>query len=157
MCGRSCVRGFRLPLCCGAKPVPLPLSRAGTPGGGRGRAARGTRTSWGGREREEKSERRPRTPRPHRQRPQARAAGAGPRGASAPALTGRRAWPCSRPPRARAASNGHARRERAAAAARPQRDLGGPGPRAVARRPFPPVPHAPAGPFLPGEGLQLGP
>jgi hypothetical protein len=39
VCGRSCVRDSCCPLCCGAKLVPLPVSRAGTPGCGRGRAA----------------------------------------------------------------------------------------------------------------------
>ena len=43
VCGRSCVRGFCLLPCCGAKLVPLPLSRAGTLGCGRGGAAQGRR------------------------------------------------------------------------------------------------------------------
>lgn len=122
MCGRSCVRGFCFLLCCGAKLVPLPLSRAGTPGCGRGGTAQGrgrvgtlvrerSRSGGGGR----RARRAPHPP----QRPQA---GARARGVSPPpprrAPTGRRAWPCPRPPRARATPNGRAGRERAAAAAR---------------------------------------
>lgn len=43
MCGRSCVRGSFLLPCCGAKLVPLPLSRAGMPCCGRGGTAQGRR------------------------------------------------------------------------------------------------------------------
>lgn len=95
---------------------------------------------------------------PPPQRPQARAAGARARRSSPPpAPTGRRAWPCPRSRRARAAPNGHAGRERAAAAARAPECSRGPGaPRGELASFSRPHPHAPSESF-PGCSSSLIP
>lgn len=139
MCGRSCVRGSFLLPCCGAKLVPLPLSRAGMPCCGRGGTAQGRRgagtrvseRSRSGRGGGRRARRAPPPPPPNgRRRAHGRAEFPRPLLAALPPA-GRRAWPCPRPrpPRARATPNGRAGRERAAAAARApgrSRDPGAP-------------------------------
>lgn len=114
---------FYLLPCRGAELVPLPLSRAGKPERGRGWAAPGrglTGALMGGRrspngDRARRAHRPP--PLPNGRRRARRAHGRAATLRPPPPLA-RRAWPCPRPPRARAAPNGHAGRERAAAAAR---------------------------------------
>lgn len=165
VCGRSCVRGFCLLPCCGAKLVPLPLSRAGSLGCGRGGAAQGRRragtvvrgrrspSDGGGRAR------RAHHPLPNgRRRAHGRAEFPRPLFAALPPVgaRGRVRGRLVRVPRPTAA--------RGESEPRPppglQSDLGGLGPRAAVSPAFPARRLPPARPQSlpsPGEGLQFGP